>query len=311
MSLKPFNKSSCIAMLNTVYPPPIPNTQFVPPTHQLTSQILLTQRDGFFRYITAVEKHGPSVLRKLINQGQRPDESTGWPAVQETIDKYLQMAKGIMDQCLETISKDSLPSPTVSTFSSMSEAEEEKRRKVDSGISFTHSSNRGSLASNQTRPSTSSSANTHSRNASTEKPLPPYPQEALNKPAGSTLERIARELRKIKSRGDIRDAAKPRPVTADVSMDDAQESQPVTPVKEKKIRLRPSLKKMRSNSALKERDANSPSSAPSSRQGSVVEDEAAPTFNVAEMKRKIMIWEAKQRKKDGGGDRGNAMEVDG
>jgi hypothetical protein len=297
-------------MLNTVYPPAIPNVQFVQPTHQLTPAILSSQRNGFFRYITAVEKNGTSVLKSLISQGQRPGDISGWSSVRETMDKYLRMANGIIDECFEITGKDSIQSPVAASFSS-AETEDEKRRKVDSGISFTSSSNRGSVQSHQTRPSTSSSATTHSRNQSTEKPLPAQPQEAYHKPAGSTLERIAREIRKIRSRGDIRDAARSRPGTAgaaDVAMADSDT--PPTPPKERKLRLRPSLMKMRSNSALRERDPNSAASTPNSRDGSRYEGEEAPAFDVEEMKRKRMVWEA-QHKKKSSRDNLTRMEVDG
>ena len=222
------------------------------------------------------------------------------------MDKYLRMANGIIDECFEITGKDSVQSPVSSTL----ESEDEKRRKVDSGVSFTSTSNRGSLQSHQTRPSTSSSSNTHSRNQSNEKPLPAYPQEAAHKPAGSTLERIAREIRKIRSRGDVRDAAWSRPstaVAADVSMTDADGPPPPTPAKDRKLRLRPSLMKMRSNSALREKDANSVASRPTSRDEGHFEDNDAPSFNVEEMKRRRMVWEAQQKRK---GSRDHTMAVD-
>jgi hypothetical protein len=313
LSLTPFNKANCIAMLNTVYPPAmIPNAQFVQPTHQLTPAILSSQRNGFFRYITAVEKNGTAVLKSLINQGQRQGEESGWPSVRETMDKYLRMANGIIDECFEITGKESVQSPVLSTFSG-AEMDDEKRRKVDSGISFTSSSNRGSVQSHRTRPSTSSSINTHSRNQSTEKPLPAYPQEVVHKPAGSTLERIAREIRKIRSRGDIRELSRSRPAaatSADVSMAEADGCPPPTPSKDRKLRLRPSLMKMRSNSALRERDANSSGSRPSSREGSRTEGEDGSVFDVEEMKRKRMVWEAQQKKK-GSRDHIMTMDVDG
>ncbi len=286
-------------MLNTVYPPAmIPNVQFVQPTHQLTPAILSAQRNGFFRYITAVEKNGIGVLKSLINQGQRPGDESGWPSVRETMDKYLRMANGVIDECFEITGMDSVQSPVSSSFSG-TENDDEKRRKVDSGISFTSSSNRGSVQSHRTRPSTSSSINTHSRNQSNEKPLPAHPKETTHKPAGSTLERIAREIRKIRSRGDVRDAARSRPstaVAADVSMTGTDAPPPPTPNKDRKLRLRPSLLKMRSNSALREKDANSAGSRPSSKEDGPFEGDDAPAFNVEEMKRTRMVWEAQQKK---------------
>ena len=299
-------------MLNTVYPPAMgPNGQFVQPTHQLTPAILSSQRNGFFRYITAVEKNGTGVLKSVVSQGKRSGEQSGWPSVRETMDKYLRMANGIIDECFEITGKDSVQSPVLSNFSG-AEGDDEKRRKVDSGISFTASSNRGSIQSHQTRPSTSSTATSHSRNQSTEKPLPPHPQDAVHKPAGSTLERIAREIRKIRSRGEVRDSARSRPavaLSADIPMTDADAPPPLTPGKERKLRLRPSLMKMRSNGALRERDANTSASTPPSRDAGQVEGDDGTVFDVEEMKRKRMVWEAQQKKK-GSPDHIVAMDVD-
>lgn len=291
-------------MLNTLYPPAmIPNVQFVQPTHQLTPAVLSAQRNGFFRYITAVEKNGTTILQSLITKGQRPGEESGWPSVRETMDKYLSMANGIIDECYEVTGSGDILSPVSSSFGG-SENEDEKRRKVDSGISFTSSSNRGSVQSHRTRPSTSSSSvNTHNRNQSNDKPLPAHPQEAVHKPAGSTLERIAREIRKIRSRGDIRDAARSKPSSgsaADISMVDVDGPRPPSSGKDRKLRLRPSLKKMRSNSALRETDANSALSAPTSSDGGPFEGTRPPVFDKDEMQRRRMVWEAQQKKKNKG-----------
>ena len=313
MSTVPFNKASCVAMLNTLYPPAtIPTAQFVQPTTQLTPKVLLAQRNGFWRYINSVEKNGTSILATLMDQHKRPGEATGWTSLRGTLDKYLQMANSIIDECYEIGSRDSvsLTSPTVASFSSadVDVDVDGNRRKVDSGVSFTsttsNSSNRTSAQSHQTRPSTSSSASMHSRKQSKEKPLPEKPlpspaEEAPKKPAGSTLERIAREIRKIKSRGDIREIPRSRPSTAVpaagvVMTDDNQP--PPTPSKERRLRHMLSLSKIRSNGALKKRDVNTTSSAPASRDGGSDMGEV-PAFDAEEMKRRRMIWEAQEKKK--------------
>ena len=280
-------------------------SQFVQPTAQLTSQVLATQRDGFFRYITAVDRNGTKCLKGLMNQSRREGEFSGWPSLRETLDKYLRMANSIIDECYEITGRDSIQSPTAASFSSI-EVDDEGRRKVDSGLSYTSSSNRNSVRSHETRPSTCSSMSTHSRHHSKDKPLPPGPPlasaEAKAKPAGSTLERIAREIRRIRSRGDIRESSKSRPRTA-VPVDDvtstelsgAGEQPPPTPPKDRKLRTKLSLKNMRSNSALRERDGNSRSK-PSSREGESEKD--TPAFDVGEMRRRRMIWEAQQKKKE-------------
>lgn len=250
----PFNKANCIAMLNTLYPP----TTTSQPTPQLTSAILASQRNGFFRYIQGVEKNGKSILSNLENQGRRPGEQNGWTVTRETVDKYLRAANGVIEECLEITGFDSLNS----------EADDlnRKGRRADSGISFATGG----------RPSTSSSSSSKSK----EKPLPPSPDVMLPKKGGSTLERIAKELRKMKSRSDIKETAK----------------------KEDKLRTK-SLKKMKSASALGSRDANIgflPSSG--SRDG-----RDAPAFDADEMKRNRMIWEATTN--TSGGTRVTSYEV--
>jgi hypothetical protein len=310
MSMIPFNKASCLALLNTLYPPTtIPTAQFVQPTAQLTPKILSQQRNGFWRYIGAVEKNGPSILAALMDQHKRPGDATGWTSLHETLDKYLQNASSIIDECYEIGSRDHVTetSPTVASFSSADVDIDGSRRKFDSAVSFastaSSSSDRNSTQSHPTRPSTSSSTSTHSRVHSKEKPLPEIPlpspvEDAPKKPAGSTLERIAREIKRIRSRADIKDVSKSRPSTAtpstDVVMTDDKQPPP-TPGKERNIIPKLSLRRLRSTGALKVRDANMPSSAPASRDGGN-DVGGVPAFDVEEMKRARMIWEAQQKK---------------
>ena len=72
--MDPMNKATCIAMLNTLFPPVTEAT--VTPTAHLTTQILKSQRDGFFRYISAIETNGKQILDKVIAQGAPEGEST-------------------------------------------------------------------------------------------------------------------------------------------------------------------------------------------------------------------------------------------
>ena len=315
-------------MLNTLYPPTtIPTAQFVQPTAQLTPQVLSQQRNGFWRYMNAVEKNGTSVLATLMDQHKRPGEATGWTSLRETLDKYLQNANNIIDECYEVGSRDSvsMTSPTVGSFSSANVDVDGNRRKVDSGVSFTttttSSSNRTSTQTHKTQPSTSSNTSANSYNSSKdkalpEKPLPAPAEEAPKKPASSTLERIAREIRKIRSRGDIRDTSRSKQSTAslptDVSMTD-DNPPPPTPGKERRIMPKLSLSRMRSNGALKETDANAPSSALACKD-SRNDAGDVPAFDVEEMKRRRMIWEAQQKKKAKDSRQNSAdgpMEIDG
>ena len=305
LSLNPFNKSNCIAMLNTLYPPVSPS-QFVPPTAQITPQILSSQRMGFFRYITAVEKSGTSVLSSLIDQNKKPGETNGWPVLRDTLDSYVRMANNVIDECNEITGHGH--SPTSSSFSSMLEYDEDGRRKIDSAISFgsANSSNRNSGQSHHTRPSTSSSfsigsqTNGHSRQVSREKqnldkplPLPKDDEDTVTqKPSGSTLERIARELRKMKSRNTIKDEVQ-RPRTASVpavtTMMEVSEPQSTTALpKERGLRMKRSIRRMRSHTSVS--DAKRPQSRGDEQAAQVI-----PDYDAALMRRRRDEWEAHQR----------------
>ena len=189
MRLEPFNKANSIAMLNTLYPP----TAASPPTQQLTFSILDAQRKAFFRYIQAVEKNGKTILGNLEAQGKGANEANGWPAVRESVDRYLQTANRVIEECLEINGPESLD-PNSANY-------RRNDRRADSGVSF-----------GIERPSTSSSRGSRS-SSMVNKPLPASPalvQGPLGcssvppspKKRGTTLEKIAREIRNLRSRSD-------------------------------------------------------------------------------------------------------------
>lgn len=230
-------------MLNTLYPP-IGPTQTTP-TPQLTPAILQAQRDGFIKYIKNVELKGPNVLHNLIKQGAREGEETGWPAVHQQLEMYLRLANHIIEDCQHVTDVD--------YFESVDEADKRKGRKVDSGVSF----------GSEKRPSTSSS-----EKRLTDKPLPPSPAEVrvintLSK-GGSTLERIAREFKKLKTRSRI-------------EVEEIVKSDPLEPKAK-------SLRKTRSLGALRLRNFSSITI--SSRQSEM------PAFDPDEMRRQRLIYEA-------------------
>jgi hypothetical protein len=318
LSLEPFNKPNCIAMLNTLYPPSVPGSaQTACPTAQLTPQILSAQRQGFFRYISAVEKSGPTILKSLYEQNKKPNDASGYTTLRNHLDQYLRMAINIIDECYEITGRSPMTSPIAASFNST--ASEDPRRKFESGVSFgtSSSSNRNSAGSQVTRPSTSSSvsAHSHSRAASTQKQLPekplPIPTEEEDndptpvKPAGTKLERIARELRKMSSRSRMRTQSKHRPQTATtvVAEDEPMPDVPVsiTPMRERTLRFKRSFKNMRSSSSgvLRENDGNSrPSTSTGMASGRSSEEsigKAVPAFDVEEMKARRLEWEMKSR----------------
>ncbi|KIW69691.1 hypothetical protein PV04_05553 [Phialophora macrospora] len=316
LSLTPFDKGNCLAMLNTLYPPINMNAgHFVQPTAQLTPQILTQQRNQFFKYITAVEKTGPSVLTYLMNHAKRKEDANGWVTLRDSLDKYISLANSIIEECYDITGH--CQSPTAVSFNSI-DHEEEGRRKVDSAISFGSgsSSNRNSAQSNKsaqsqrshtTRPSTSSSFSNGSRNHSRqvsqdqdlfEKPLPPIKDDDItvtHKSSGSTLERIARELRKIKSRNNVKDDQRPRTPTAHptdmvmsmMSIMEDSERPPTTPGKDRSLKSKLSMRRMRSNTTLSESN--------STRSHREQATPVMPVFDADEMNKSRQRWETQQK----------------
>jgi len=181
LSLLPFNKHNCIAMLNTLYPPVIS----AQPTSKLTSSVLMTQRDVFFKYVLAVEKQGPRILSKLMQQGKSGAEENGWLAVTRTLGMYLQLATSIINECADISDvQDVSPSKSKDLVGSRS------ARKVDSGVSL----------NTIERPTTRSSSNAD--------PMSPTesirPKTPLGNRSGTALEKLARGLKTIgRSRTDV------------------------------------------------------------------------------------------------------------
>lgn len=177
LSLLPFNKLNCMGMLNTLLPPQ-PASGGKLPSPLLTSQKLRQERDTFFHYITQVQKHGPGVLENLT-QG----ESTNWQAVQTQVDKYLRVAKNIIDESMATMGTEDFKSV----------AEPRKGKKTDSGVSF----------GSDLRPSTSSSIH--------ERPVSESSNDGHSTLKGlSKLEKLSREFKRmrIKTRPDVEEMIK-------------------------------------------------------------------------------------------------------
>ena len=262
MRLEPFSKANNIAMLNTLYPP----TTATPPTRQLTAHILESQRNAFFRYIQAVEKNGKSVLKNLEHQGQRKDDVNGWAVVREVVDKYLRSANSLIEECAEISGPD--------YFDPAMEAHRRGDRRADSGISFATGD----------RPSTSDSISARSSASATTKPLPATPPQSVHpqkaastqatpKKRGTTLEKIAREFRNLRSRNDVREISREN----------------TGPDHEPKVGRGRSLKKMKSTGSI--RGAKGDHSRTNS-------NEARPSFHIDEAQRQRMIWEAQREKEN-------------
>ncbi|KXL48503.1 hypothetical protein M433DRAFT_113840 [Acidomyces richmondensis BFW] len=188
LSLIPFNKHNCVAMLNTLYPPVMSTL----PTSKLTPSVLQAQRSGFFKYIQSVEKSGPRILNNLMQQGKAPTDENGWIAVTRTLSLYLQLAKSIINEC-----SDIADIQDVSPRKKRESGESRKSRKADSGVSF------GSTD----RPSTRSS----SASEFVSPTGPSRPKTPSGGRSGSALEKIARGLKTIgRSRTDPKGLRKMR-----------------------------------------------------------------------------------------------------
>lgn len=269
MRLEPFNKANCLAMLNTLYPPATAS----PPTRQLTSTILASQRNAFFRYITGVEKNGKSILKNLEHQGKRPEDANGWPVVREIVDKYLRTANGIVEECQEITGPNSLD-PSSSEY-------HRAERRSDSGISFATLDRPSTSSSNNSR---NNSIPSNSSRTNSIKPLPACPAAELPpvppsspKKRGTTLEKIAREIRNLRTRNDVRELDR-RPLNESSRAPDVSKSK--------------SLKKMKSTSSIGAAAARNKHA----RSGSG--DCSTSSYDIDDLKRERLIMEAKREKEN-------------
>jgi hypothetical protein len=255
LSLQPFNKLNCMGMLNTLLPPQSPSGNSKLPTPLLESKNLKEERETFFEYIREVQKSGPSVLQPIIQMNRAPGEETGWSHLQKYVDKYLRVAKSMIDECMSTTGTDD--------FNSIEESR--KNKKTDSGVSF----------GTDRRPSTGAAS-------ALEKPLPVMPADIKPAPKGlSKLERIAREFKRMR--------VKTRPEVDEIIPFDRQAAAERLPVTTDEHKGKKTVKKARSFAnlgGLRSANASSTSLA-GSRKGS-----DAVAFNPDEMRRHRMIYEA-------------------
>ena len=226
LGVQPFNKLNCMGMLNTLLPPMHDSSKL--PSPVLEHETLKEERDAFFDYIRLVQKSGPCVLDPIVSHNAGPDEESGWPAVQRVVDKYLRVAKNMIDDCLATTGPESFKAY----------AEERKGKKTDSGVSF----------GSERRPSVVPTVLEYA-----EEPMPTYTPA----PKGaSKLERITREFKRMR--------VKPRPSVEEiVQVNSRTETDYVPQVTEPKGNK---LKKARSFASLK--FGNSSSLSLASRKGS-------------------------------------------
>lgn len=198
MLLEPYNKANCIAMLNTLFPPVTPSAKHL--TSQLTPGILKSQRDGFFRYISAMDSNGKHILDDIRGQGARAGDKDGWPLVYAALDNYLRLAKEMIDQCtavsdVKTLERDIY-------VQRQRRSDHHEARKSHSDVSF---------RSTDTAPSLTTSGASSTETVDKAFPQSPTQQfSASSKPAGSALERLTRELRKLGDGSRLKGLAKVR-----------------------------------------------------------------------------------------------------
>jgi hypothetical protein len=259
MALQPFNKNNCHAMLNTLYPP-VEATQ---PSARLSIPLLMVQREGFFNYVRAVEGQGPMCLQTLMRQGARYGEENGWPAVKRTLTNYLNLSNKMIRESQDISSMDVYINSTPSVPFKHPEADQptldvvaqEIHRKTDSGIGFNDKMH-------SKTPSTSSKQSSLSTSTAPSIVTPPSsraPSSAFEFGKGSTLERLARELRKMKPRRLKVDEIVKQPINTDLA-----NLAPTSPIKtpnspNKSVRF--SLRKMKSFGTLSELRSNNSSMA--------------------------------------------------
>lgn len=315
-------------MLNTLYPPRAPGQ----PNANLTPRVMANQRNGFFKYIQSVDQHGPGVLAPLLQQGKlRPSDTNGWSAVRETLDSYLRVANSLIDDCEHvTCVEDIERRQSVSSKRS-------KGSNADSGISFGNST---ALRSRTSMSEDGDRNNEHPHPtavAKVEPKIAPHngsPMWQFSR-GFSKLERIAAELRKIKSSRQIKTTtvaetseANKENIQVTIShLNSTVSKQTSTQLKrpaddsdmpkvleqEKKHEQRGgTMRKLRSlgdlRSSASRSNLRSQSRGPSEhgeKQSAISE-----LFDVEEMRRKRMIWEANARRQKEDKDRQAQEETD-
>jgi hypothetical protein len=251
LSMSPFNRNNCFAMLNALYPP-MPSHQ---PSPLITIEILNKQREDFLKYINLVERKGligrdgTNRLENLIQQGRRSErnDATGWPTTKEAVENFLRTANAMIDECSAITGVDVLI-PEVR----MDIEEQKRKKKTDSGVSFI----------SEDRPSSSNGVS-----AKDETPVSPVVSVFEPPKGGSTLERIAREIRRMREKKK-------------------EEERPLTPVVMSSNKL---LRKMKSNNSLAF-FGNGDSRAATSRSGTPTSYPSSP-LSTAEAKAKFRTWQ--------------------
>ena len=90
----PFYKPQVLAMLNTLFPPIVKEL----PNDRIQPKVLHQYRSSFYRYMTAVEANGPSVMDAFERKLQMDGNRHSWKATWENLRSYTELAESMMKQ---------------------------------------------------------------------------------------------------------------------------------------------------------------------------------------------------------------------
>ncbi|PMD16726.1 hypothetical protein NA56DRAFT_545259, partial [Hyaloscypha hepaticicola] len=89
-----FHKPSVLALLNTLFPP----TATVLPNNRIPPKVLNQYRSSLYRYITAVEANGPSVMKAFEAKLQAESNRHSWKSTWENLQLYMWLAELMIKQ---------------------------------------------------------------------------------------------------------------------------------------------------------------------------------------------------------------------
>lgn len=91
---EPFYKPNVLAMLNTLFPPTVGEL----PNDRIQPKVMNQYRSSFYRYITAVETNGSSVMKAFENKLQRDDNRHSWRSTWDNLQHYISLAELMIKQ---------------------------------------------------------------------------------------------------------------------------------------------------------------------------------------------------------------------
>lgn len=228
MHLQPFNCSTCIALLNTLFPS-VPNPS--PAGAPFSEKFLVGQHLEIFSQIREVEARGPGVLEGFIRKNAAPGDWSGWPRVHERVERYLKLAVELVEASTLVITTGSISDVAYVAREAREQQEQEEKqraadmimaekaaekRKADSGISFGESLARERERERERSREGDRPPSNHTSSSGTSlfvnKPLPPPPPSPTRlahspspsmQMADSTFTRLGQGLRRMKSRSEI------------------------------------------------------------------------------------------------------------